>query len=178
MTVILHTYTNHRIAEQWATLVAMLKITRMFSKLGYEVNSRHCAHDSSYWYSLCMYWEHQTIINIEQDIVPTPEMVEQLMECDHAACAFYYRIPPDNHLSVFHRDGDKMIYENGPVPEFVEGSSIGLAKIDVGLQHLIPLWDYDYTKYKWWYLDTWLSEQMAEHGIQWHIHGEVIHNHG
>lgn len=176
MAVILHTYSNERIPQQYPTMIAMLEITRVFSKLGINVRSRHCPFDSSYWYSLCQYWQSHTIVNIEQDIVPTASMVEDLLGCDHSACAYWYRIRPDNHLSVFHMADGKMLYESEPVPEFVEGSGIGLAKIGLEIQTQIPLWDYDWQQYKWWYLDTWLSEQMAKLDIKWHIHGEVLHN--
>jgi hypothetical protein len=180
MTLILHTYTNERVDEQQETLAQISELKRLAN-----VQSQFCNNTDDYWALLLRYWGKEDIITIEQDVVATPLQVLQLAQCPRFACAFPYRLRA-GQLSVWDMENDlkhgkfreyiPAFYEVVS-PIFSDGTSLGFTKITTVAQKLVPLWEYDVDKYKWWYLDSFISWHLHKHSQQVHVHRpEVKHN--
>ena len=88
--MILHVYSEHRWEEQSETFTAIADLRRA----GYHVESRLTTidDDASYWKVLMEYWGKEELIHIQQDVVPTVEMVQRLMSCDHQACTCPHKL--------------------------------------------------------------------------------------
>ena len=174
---ILHSYTDVRPLSQIDTLHAMIEIARMY---GPDFVSRYIykEDDTAYHRFLLDYWDREwgNIINIEQDIVPSPRMINELLECPYFLCCFPYRLQ-NGELSVGYPDDELTWKSYGQVPEYADFSGLGLTKFSPTARHSIDLGNYPVDQYKWWFLDTWIYKQLHMRNLKYHVHSpEVPHN--
>jgi len=180
MTLILHTYTNERKDEQQETLEQISELKRLAN-----VESQFCNDTDDYWAFLLRNWGKEDLIIIEQDVVATPLQVIELAQCSRFVCAYPYRLRA-GQLSVWNMDDELRhgnfreylpSYYEAVAPEFASGTSLGFTKISYLAQLLIPLWEYPVDKYKWWYLDSFISWYLHKKLQSVHVHRpEVKHN--
>ena len=168
---ILHSYTIYRPQDQ-------LETAAFVKQLEYPLASELVSNPDGYYNFLSRYWGKETLVNIEQDIVPTNKHIENLLACSYPACTVPYQLT--SGWSVWRGRYDaldqlaEMIRYNPPFPEYVECSGLGLVKINTNLQKLIPLDDVH-----WSLIDMQISQHMQQRlGIRWHVHTpSVKHNH-
>lgn len=182
MTLVLHAYSNERLEEQQETLEQLVEIKRIW---GDRVISQFCNDTDDYWATLLRIWGKDDLIIVEQDVVATPLHILSLAACSRFACAYPYRLRA-GQLSIWdmiddlkHGEFREYIpdYYEIALPTFCDGTSLGLTKLTTVAQKLVPLWKYDVEKYKWWYLDSFISWHLYKHSQKIHIHlPEVKHN--
>src|SRR5574337_167679 len=137
--LILHSYTKRRYKSQSETWQALHNIEKEFPD--YVVIHKEMKTNTDYWKFLAENWAKDDIINVEQDIVPGPKHIQDLVACRYQACSVPYQLP-DNRLSVWTLTGDDaniFFKHKEDLPGFTEASSIGLVKIGLGLQFKIPI---------------------------------------
>ena len=144
------------------------------------------------------YWGKERLIHFQQDIVPSIDMIQELMDCNYSACTYPHKLTKgwglwegtwvDDGPVFYNKHGE--INMNGlqpssikliepPFPEYVQGAGIALCKLSKKLQQQIPLADYPMPMRAWDYIDTWISCYMARQlEIPWHVHTPPVrHNH-
>lgn len=175
MTRLLHSYTDVRPLSQIETLHGMIEVAKLWSE---DVYSCKMVDDGDYHKFLLEHWgQGSDIINIEQDIAVTTEHTYSLEICQYKLCCYPYRLDAGK-WSVWY-SGDLELPANyyETLPDFAGGSSLGLVKISAGIQNRIPLHEYPVDKYKWWFLDSWISHKLNDLGLRWHVHQPPVrHN--
>ena len=185
MTLILHPFSDTRPAEQIETLAIIKKLSKR-----YPIKSQLCNPTDDYWKFLLKNWNKDDLIIIEQDIVPTVDMIEELEECIEELCCFPYRLRDgrwsvwNNNIPVDQRDNtanaEYYVEPYDDLPEYAPASAFGCTKIVRSIQKQIPLQLYPVEKYAWWYLDSWISERVAHQlsNKRFHLHKPPVkHNH-
>lgn len=197
--IIYYSFSDVRLDHQGPTREALRKLSLM-----YDVVPAHCTAPTTYWYGMRNLWGTDTIVNIEQDIVPSEAHIESLINCPEPACTIPYRFTdeswsvgtwitpdPDNWMvdtydaETLSRDnlarynqplpGNFQFYAD-PLPEYAEFSGIGLVKLGLRVQDAID--PYTRPTDGWSDIDRWLSQQMVKQGFRWHVHrGSVKHIH-
>ena len=198
--MILHCYSEKNWAQQQETWDAVAKI----EEAGYVVTDELTTtrNDDSYWKVLLRHWSKGRLIQFQQDIVPTVQMIQELVQCYHPACTYPHKLTglnfglwqgvwedKANQPPAFNKHGvvefgstprpSATIPVEAPFPEFVEGSGIGLIKLSKEMQAAIPLADYPVAYHQWDLIDLWISSYMSQvlHK-KWHVHQpNVRHNH-
>src|ERR1035437_7494575 len=148
--MILHCYSERNYIQQLDTWQAVKKLQERWT-----VDSRLTTieRDSSYWEVLMKYWGQSRLIQFQQDIVPTVDMIQELMDCNCSACTYPHKLTKGWGLwegiwsspspAFYNRHGE--INMNGlqpssikliepPFPEYVQGSGIALVKLSQSLQ--------------------------------------------
>lgn len=119
--------------------------------------------DSAYHELIARAWaEAKTFIVVEQDIVPHPGALAELLLCPEPWCAFGYEYPP-----------------------FGLYAGMGCAKFATELLVVLPTameetagWsDATHPAKHWCRVDGWLKQWLIEHGARQHVHGQVTHLH-
>jgi hypothetical protein len=124
-------------------------------------------------------WLREELVIIEHDVVPTIDMVNWLIKCDHSICAqAFYLYPKSTNLKepvIAHRDASERWIKQGVA--YAPYWSLGATKITLLAQKVADLTRLDeLPRGKW--LDGWLSEKCAAAGLFAHIHYPVAkHNH-
>jgi hypothetical protein len=147
--------TEEQQAETWEALKAI--------RQKYHVVDRALEGSDGYDNFLLEYWGRDDLIIVEQDVVPTLEQVNSLVECSEPWCAYKYQ---------FHY----IILPNKPkLQPYYIATGFGFTKIALKIQALIPssLW---YRKGDWRDLDSRVVDQIIRAGFTQHFHGEVKHN--
>lgn len=171
MTLILHTYTSQRIDEQEETKQIITRLSK-----DYPIVSKLCNDTDDYWKILLKHWGKDELIIIEQDIVPSFKMVQELEWCIDELCCFPYLLR-DRRWSIFEKKDNIQTHYTEPLPKYAEYSSLGFTKISRRIQLSIPLQLYPVDEYKWWYLDSWISEFVGQLNMKFHVHQpSVKHN--
>lgn len=182
VTRILHTWTNERVGDQLETWLAVGKLFDKYDR----VSSWPTFNPDDYWKALLSVWGLDTIINIEQDIVPTEKIIEELTACPEDLCTVPYRLS-NGRWSIWYPiyglfcDFAEQVHYKEPFPWGAVASGLGLVKIGPVAQSLVNLNDYkhpNFDNHRWDYIDTWLSLQLDRVGHKWHVHmPPVKHNH-
>jgi predicted O-methyltransferase YrrM len=119
--------------------------------------------DTAYYDLISERWRSaHSFITIEQDIVPTPSQLDELIACGEEWCAFEYEYPP-----------------------FGLYAGMGLAKFSAALLLAEPkaleitgtLQDVKHPPKHWCRVDGYLKQYLADRGHTQHIHGQVKHLH-
>ena len=193
--IILYSFSDVRLDCQQETREAVRQLSLM-----YDVVPVHCVEPHTYWNGMRNLWGTDTLINIEQDIVPTEAHIESLANCPEPACTFPYRFTdnnwsigrwitddssewmvtthdeqtlPDDNLARYGRTlpTNFQLYD-APLPDYANFSGIGLCKIGLRVQNAIDA--NARSSDGWSDIDRWLSQQMAKQGFRWHVHRESV----
>lgn len=181
--IILYSYTDKDLQFQRETRKAIDELKKV-----YRVVSRKMIGAADYYNFLCEFWDYEdTLINVEQDIVPSINQIRTLRKCPHSHCTFPYKLGNSplhaDKLCLFEWDEGVLNWQSflsaNATPEFCYGSGIGLVKFEPSIRKTINVRDYPVDVYKWWYLDTFLSQKLVwEKQEPWHCHyPPVKHNH-
>lgn len=197
MTTILHVYKpGLRELEQIETLHAVIQLAfhcgandgwDRVTERTWDFFSIPTVADSDWLNVIVKCWyNYDDFISFDQDIVPSIQMVQDLVLCPEPLCCFPYRLK-DGRWSVWevgnplegedYKNGSyyQLFYEKLPV--FAEGSGFGLVKIAEEIRNKIDWNDYPIDRFKWWYLDCWLSRQIYLLDERWHVHTPPVkHN--
>lgn len=152
----------------------------LFPVMGVE-----CVAEFSYWAGLASQWDPdngRTLINVEQDMEFSDELVAELVDCEHPLCAYPYQVYPRSLGRYIYcatttqpdLDGhprDPRWVEPGD--EWAVWSSIGFAKIAPAAR-IRPL-----DKLFWQWLEHGVNRVVNKHaGLRWHLHWpEIRHLH-
>lgn len=118
--------------------------------------------DSAYHELLSRYWaEGKTVLTVEQDIVPGPDQLRQLLACEQPWCGFEYEYPP--------------------FPFKYAG--LGCTKLSGALMRKWPqalevtgTWsDPKHPARHWCRVDGNLKDYLMQRGERMHLHGQVQH---
>lgn len=192
--MILHCYSEKNYMQQLDTWIAVKALQECWTV---ESRLTTIEHDDSYWKVLLEYWGKSRLIQFQQDVVPSVDMIQELMDCKYQACTYPHKLQGGwglwqaewtpgyvfyNKNGIVRMDGlnpTAMTMYQPPFPEYVEGSGIALVKLSQELQKAIPLADYPMVNHQWDYLDTWISAYMSQELRQpWHVHTPPVpHNH-
>ena len=130
---------------------------------GLGVLYREMVEDEDYYITIATLWaQGQTFVTVEQDIVPAPGMIEEMLNCPEPWCAYGYEYPPFGHYA-----------------------GMGLAKFSAELLAKLPdamvetgKWaDDKHPPMFWCRVDGWLKQYLTDQGQKQHIHGIVEHHH-
>ena len=90
----------------------------------------------SYWYAINKYWGKDDLMLIDQDVIFDVSQFEQLRNCNHGWCCFYY-MRSSQYNEKFVSAWDPAVpssYTKATVPEFVAYASNGFMLISKRLQ--------------------------------------------
>lgn len=189
---ILHVYSDARKSDQKETWTAFKSIEQTF-----PVEHVHALKNSDYPNAIKENWgKGEDLIIVEQDIVPTPKHIKDLMSCKCRLCSFPYLVKADqpNSYSIFdfasHSKPDNWMTFDGARyidrvgvkehPDYCGLSGFGLTKIGARAQELLNFPKL-YKLNRWDIIDSWLSlryyEKIKRNRI-FHVHyPPVKHNH-
>lgn len=176
---ILYTYTNERLEDQ---VKPLRQIVRIAQEWGNNLELVECVKDDDYYHALLEDWGECTLVNIEQDIVAYPFMIDRMHICPEQLCVYPYLLRGDR-WSVYNIEQDvaelpltpcKWYEKWETVPSWADGSGIGFIKISEEAQQMVDLSEYPVSEYHWWYLDTWLSYRFHKAGLRFHVHDQAV----
>lgn len=129
-----------------------------------------CADPYDYHAAVRTLWRYPgRLLIVEQDIVPTVEMIEHLKWCQHPACTVPYRLAR-GELSLWDARGGLSWLD--AMPASAPGSGLGCVALSVDPS--IPPPD----RVAWDWLAESVSARLSEYGVSWHVHpGTVEHLH-
>lgn len=119
--------------------------------------------ENSYWVTMAALWDQrETVITLEQDIVPVRGQMQELLDCPEPWCAYAYEYPP-----------------------FGLYAGMGCTKFSKELMERFPdalietgKWsDSKHPPMHWCRVDGWLKQYLTDHGAEQHVHGVVEHLH-
>jgi hypothetical protein len=142
---------------------------------------------TDYWRFLLEFWGKDELIVVEQDISVSVERINDLLICQQKLCSAPYRLkPPFPHWSVWKANSDifpvdvvnynEQVEGMKELPEYSDGSGLGLTKLCACIQVKIPLHEYDASTYGYGYIDSWISWYAQKINQSFHIHSPVDHN--
>jgi len=152
--------------------------------LFFPVMGVECAHELSYWHGLASAWStDRVIVNVEQDMEFSDELIAELVDCEHPLCAYPYQVYPtmlgryiycatttQPDLNGHPRDPRWL---EGPDDQWAVWSSIGFCKIapEARVKPLDAMF--------WQWLEHCVNRVVCQiAGLQWHIHWpEIRHAH-
>jgi hypothetical protein len=152
--VILHSFSRFRINDQLETWQALELIRHNFS-----VVDAFCVDDYDYDKALKGVWGKGDLIVLEQDVVPTLEMIQNLLGCDKPWCIFEYEIR----------------YMDDKNPPFTPQTGLGLTKFSSEAQQVSALEKW-FGRGSWFNLDGRVTGALVQAGYRPHVHGKVRHN--
>lgn len=178
---ILHVYSNNRIENQTKTWEAVKEL----QDIGYKIEDIMLPENLSYEELLFSLWTKEDIILIEQDIVPTKERLDELLNCKEILCYHFYKLrgkplnEPERYLQVVNYE--KGVIELQKVSDLMMHKGFGFTKITKEAQQLSSPNDWYHTKYQeiegWYNLDTRIRLSFEKKGVNYHKHNYVEHNH-
>jgi len=150
--------------------------------------------DYSYWKALREVWNKDDLINLEHDVLPTQEQLEELEKCKEDLCTFVYDTDNINYKGYNANVNMSSVwnysyFDNNRVPDpkqfvkiydenikYSQGSVFGFIKISKKIQNELD--EFMNTPIRWFEgIDSVISYQTAKLGYKWHIHRYVTHNH-
>lgn len=182
MTRILHTFTDVRRQDQLETFAELVYIADVY---GDKLVQGYMIEPDDYWAFLLRNWGKEDIVIVEQDVVATLANVDELVLCQSKVCTYPYRladgkwsvfdIPPETQRQRFN-EPFSVVYQDPP-RRHAGGTSLGFTKLCVCVQVKIPLHEYPYKVYEWWYLDSFISWHLNRLRQHVHIHSPAVkHN--
>lgn len=189
---ILHVYSNARKKDQRETLRAFKMIDSV-----YQVEHIHAVKKGDYARAIKRFWgKGHDLIIVEQDIVPTPKQIHELLSCKARLCCFPYLIKADipGYYSIFNFaryprsdnwltfDGAKHIgsIQIEKRPDYCGLSGFGLTKIGSKAQEMLDFPTL-YNLGRWDIIDSWMSLRYYEligRNRVFHVHYPLVkHNH-
>jgi len=155
-TLILHSYTNTRIEDQKETWKSINNI-----KTKYTVISRELFDGNDYDLFIKEFWNKgDTIITVEQDVVPSLNLIKELEVCPEPWCCHQYKIK----------------YKDNVMPSYMIMTGLGLTKFSPKAQNIAEtsLW---FNKGIWINLDSRITGCLTAKNVLPHVHKQVKHNH-
>jgi hypothetical protein len=159
----------------------------------YHVQGIECKREHgefNYCHGLQEVWwpAEKTIINIEQDMECSDELIDGLLSCPHPLCAYAYLVYPTQLHRYIYCATSRQVDHNNPAKsnvywlnkgeEWAVWSSIGFCKIDP-IARVKPL-----DRLYWQWLEHSVNRIVGTYqhaggaGFEWHIHWpEVEHYH-
>jgi hypothetical protein len=132
---------------------------------------------SGYWYRLCrlkigddgaygrlvrQLWAYgDTFIICEQDVVPTVDQLEAIVDCDHDWCSYSY---------------DDGLYPDGPMFGLVKFSSRVLAKHPMAAEVALVVGKRRDQEAEWWRVDALIARDLKIRGVPWFMHEPAVHH--
>ena len=176
MPIIIYCYKNTR-EEQKIPFENINELSKYFETEIIEAKDEY-----TYFETIKKYWKKKEIIIVEHDLVPTKEQILNLIYCKEPFCSYPYFLDyKRKRLSISQLNYNPMIndysiseYPKGIFPEYADANGIGVSKISLPFQYKINIEKYDVEKYKWTYIDTFLSKEMAKINQRWHLHYPVL----
>ena len=155
-------------------------VSERFPVMGVE-----CQAEFSYWAGLSSQWNSErTLINVEQDMEFSDELVAELADCPHPACAYPYQVYPGalgRYIYCATRTEPTIDSLTGkpsdpvwisPGDEWAVWSSIGFCKLAAEVR-VKPL-----DKLFWQWLEHGVNRVVGKYAeVQWHIHWPEIRHH-
>lgn len=178
-------YEIKSVAPETLVVSSFLPGNRPFSSELFPVMGVECVGELSYWGGLSSQWDSDhTLINVEQDMEFSDQLVAELADCEYPLCAYPYQVYP-NALGRFIYCATRTVpgldpdgHPNDPVwiepgDEWAVWSSIGFCKIAPAAR-VRPL-----DSMFWQYLEHSINRVTGKYaGLQWHIHWpEIVHGH-
>ncbi len=154
MVLVLHSFSRFRLNEQLETWQALELIRQNFNVIDVFL-----VDDGDYDKALKNVWEKDSLIVVEQDVVPTVEMVEELFGCADPWCIFEYEIR----------------YMDDKNPPFYPQTGLGLTKFSLNAQHIAGSEKW-FGRGPWFNLDGRVTGALVQAGYRPHVHGKVRHN--
>jgi hypothetical protein len=154
--IVLHPFSRFRQSEQIETWKALEEIREHFRVIDVFVKDKEDYDDA-----LLHLWGVDDLIIVEQDNVPSLELIRELTQCPNPWCScWYWTRYMDDKLAAFKG-------ENG----------FGFTKLSLEAQRLAPAASW-YKRDDWAYynLDSRVTSVLVQKGLAVHVHGEVKHN--
>jgi hypothetical protein len=151
--VVLHSFSRFRFNEQLETWQALEEIRNSF-----PVVDAFLVDEQDYDKALEGVWGKGDLIVVEQDIVPTVEMIAGLFGCDKPWCIYEYEIR----------------YMDDKNPPFYPQTGLGLTKFSCEAQQISA--PERWGKGPWFNLDGRVTGALIQAGYRPHVHGKVKHN--
>jgi hypothetical protein len=180
---ILHTYSNKRIDEQEETWELLSKLDKNKWTIVHILVKNY-----DYYKTVVYYIKHfQPFIVIEQDIVPSIRLLEEMANCSEQLCSAPYILYPQSTLLQHEKYSCRNVISQNPVtkeatfmqwvtPEdkTADYYSLGLTKFNLKDTSIIS----DSITVPWTHCDHIISQQTFSAGLKAHLHwGEIKHNH-
>lgn len=175
-TIIFHPYSLTRPQEQLETWKALDCLNRM-----YPVYHHLCNKPDDYDKGLACRWNKgYGLVIVEQDIVPTPDMIMNLVHSQALMAAqAYYLYTLENEPVIAHRCYIDSMATRWIEPEETQAHLIGLGLtyFSKEAQSLVDLTTLSHNR-RWDNLDIRLSQAFYAQGLTFNIHYPVVtHNH-
>lgn len=152
--IVLHSYSPFRLSEQVETKEALEVVRQVF-----PVVDKECSKKMDYDEFLRLFWGKDTIITVEQDIVPSVEMIYSLAECKELWCTYEYFVR----------------YMDDKNPAYAVFYGLGLTKFSKEAQQIASVEKW-FGKGEYYNLDCRISDLLVQNKMSPHIHGQVKHN--
>lgn len=184
MTLLIHCYSPTERPKDQVETWSFLETVRR-ERPAIDVVDIACVNEGDYPRAWVDHWDHPgTIVNLEHDLVPTLEALDELIECPQELCTQGYKIYP---LSTARKGEvfaqrlaandparyDRWIAEGDLYADF---TGLGFVKIDHQARSVLMPPTEDETTWTGW--DFTLSNSFYKLGKCWHVHWPAItHNH-
>lgn len=185
MTVLLlHCYSPHeRPEDQVATWEFVEKVRE--ERPGIKIVDIPCTSEGDYPRAWAENWDFDgTLVNLEHDLVPTLQVLDELIDCPSKLCTQAYKIYPlstalDREVFVQRLASkdevrfDRWVLEGDAHADY---TGLGLAKLEAEVRSTIPTSNIE--RYASWKgFDFSLSNLFHVQGKRWHIHWPAIPHH-
>ncbi len=154
MVIVLHSFSRFRINDQLETWQALESVRE-----GFAVVDAFLVGEQDYDKALKDVWGKGDLVVVEQDIVPTLEMIASLFGCGEDWCIYEYEIR----------------YMDGKSPPFTVQTGLGLTKLSLKAQRVSALEKW-FGRGPWFNLDGRVTGALVQAGYRPHVHGKVKHN--
>lgn len=126
---------------------------------GYAVVDAFLVGEQDYDKALKDVWGKGNLVVVEQDIVPTPEMIMNLFGCNEDWCIYEYEIR----------------YMDDKNPAFTPQTGLGCTKFSLNAQRVAESEKW-FGRGQWFNLDGRITGALVQAGYHPHVHGKVKHN--
>ncbi len=177
--IILHAYSDKRPDNQTETIQALKEIEQHYKVVHIKMRESN-SYDYALYFMLSL---NEDFMIIEQDIVPTLQIIQEIEKCPELICVARYNLYPVStllqtpvyaHRIVIGDDKYRWVDDND---KYADLYGFGLVRFR---KEVIPLLKeyFDKNGFKEWInLDTRISLWTYQHNLKAHLHGFVKHNH-
>ncbi len=175
---LLYVYSNKRVEDQVETKAFLESIS---NNSNYNIYQYNTLEEYDYYNIVKTFWNRKKpFFILEQDIVPTLDILDEMRLCKEPFCAARYYIYPKSTALKEKVYAHRIITEYKNETDFKSKWVTDEDYADLyglGLVKLTPFSNFFETPNSYRNLDFRISHHTYTHGFKAHLHGEVKHNH-
>lgn len=102
-----------------------------------------------------------TFVICEQDVVPTIDQLDRIVECDHDWCSYSY---------------DDGLYPDGPMFGLVRFDARVMAEHPHAAEVALVIGKRRDQEAEWWRVDALIARDLKIRGVEWFMHEPAVHH--